>query len=622
RETRGDCLVFLPGAREIRRVQAGLASLPADVRVLPLYGELAGAEQEAALAPAAAGTRKVVLATNIAETSLTIPGVTVVVDSGLARRARFDPVTGMGRLEVQRISRASAEQRAGRAGRTAPGSCYRAWGEGAHGSLAAFTAPEILEADLAPLALELAGWGAHEAGTLRWLDPPPAAQLASARDLLARLGAVDAQGRITAHGRAMRELPLHPRLSHLVIRGRALGQGALAAELAGLLSERDLVRGSARSQDADVRTRLELLRGEGAAPLADRGALERARRTVRELSRGGGAAGGAAELPEAEAVGLLLALAYPDRVGLRRPGGEGRYQLANGRGARFAAAQSLARAELIVAIDLDDAEREARILLAAPLARAVLLRYFADELTRSAEVAWDPKAQAVSARRSVRFGALLLEDLPLPGVPAEAALAAMLEGLGELGVEALPWDRDARDLQARIQFAARAAGTPDWPDVSDTALAASLPQWLGPWLGGVTRREHLARVPLTDALRAQLSGAQQRELEAVAPTHLALPTGTRARVDYQDPGGPAVAVRLQEVFGLAATPRLGRAQVPVTFRLLSPAQRPLQVTKDLASFWRGAYAEVRKDMRGRYPRHHWPEDPLGAQPSRGAKRRG
>jgi ATP-dependent helicase HrpB len=255
------------------------------------------------------------------------------------------------------------------------------------------------------------------------------------------------------------------------------------------------------------------------------------------------------------------------------------------------------------------------------LSRSVLVRYFADELTRSADVTWDTKAQAVSARRTLRFGALLLEDAPLPEVPAEAALAAMLEGLTGLGIEALPWDRDARDLQARIRFAARAAGTPGWPDVSDPTLADSLPKWLGPWLTGVTRREHLARVPLTDALRAQLSGAQQRELEAVAPTHLTLPTGTRARVDYQDLSSPAVAVRLQEVFGLAATPRLGRAQVPVTFRLLSPAQRPLQVTQDLASFWRGAYAEVRKDMRGRYPRHHWPEDPLNAAPSRGAKRR-
>jgi ATP-dependent helicase HrpB len=624
-EESGDLLVFLPGAREIRRVQAGLSSaqLPAHVRVLPLFGDLAGGEQDAALAPAAPGVRKVVLSTNIAETSLTIPGVRVVVDSGLVRRARFDPATGMSRLETQRISRAAAEQRQGRAGRTEAGVCYRAWGEGAHASLAPFAAPEILEADLAPLALELAGWGVREAGTLRWLDPPPAAQLASARDLLGVLGALDQEGRISVHGRQMRALPVHPRLAHMLLCAVRLGEVPLASELAALLAERDLLRGAGAARDADLRTRLELLRGAARHEGVDRGTLERARRAARELARqvGGGAARGSPG--EVARAGLLLAFAYPDRIAQRRSGAGGRYQLANGRGASFPEAQSLAQQEFIVAVDLDDAERDARILLAAPLSRADLMEHFAPDLKRAETVAWDSRAQAVSARRTVSLGALVLEDKPLPEVPRDAALAAMLAGVRELGVAALPWDRDAQDLRARLAFV-RTTLKDDaarWPQVCDEALAGSLGEWLAPWLQGVTRREQLARVPLAQALRALLSYEQQRELDAWAPTHLTMPTGSRIRVDYRDASAPAASVRLQEVFGLASTPCLGRAQVPVTLKLLSPAQRPLQVTRDLASFWRGAYAEVRKDMRGRYPRHHWPEDPLEAQATRGAPRR-
>jgi ATP-dependent helicase HrpB len=622
-EESGDLLVFLPGAREIRRVQAGLSggALTPEVRVLPLFGDLSGADQDAALAPAPAGIRKVVLSTNIAETSLTIPGVRVVVDSGLVRRARFDPVTGMSRLETARIARAEAEQRQGRAGRTGPGVCYRAWGEGAQASLAPFAAPEILEADLAPLALELAAWGVREAGTLRWLDPPPPAQLASARDLLRVLGALDGDGRISAHGRRMRALPVHPRLAHMLLAAAPLGEVPLASDLAALLAERDLLRGAGAGRDADVRTRLELLRGEAPAGAIDRGTLERVRRAARDLARHAG--GGPSTGSDAARAGVLLAFAYPDRIGQRRSGTGGRYQLASGRGASFTQAQSLAQQEFIVAVDLDDAEREARILLAAPLARADLLEHFAPQLIRAESVAWDARAQAVTARRTLTLGALVLEDKPLPEVPRAAALAAMLEGVRILGLAALPWDREAQDLRARLAFV-RATMPEDpgrWPDVSDAALSATLGEWLAPWLEGITRREQLARVPLAEALRARLSYEQLRELEAWAPTHLLMPTGSRIRVDYLDESAPAAAVRLQEVFGLAATPRLGRAQVPVTLKLLSPAQRPLQVTRDLASFWRGAYAEVRKDMRGRYPRHHWPEDPLQAQPTRGAPRR-
>jgi ATP-dependent helicase HrpB len=626
REEAGDVLVFLPGAREIRRVQAALAGEApgAAVQVRPLFGELSGEAQDAALAPAAPGQRKVVLATNIAETSLTIPGVRVVIDSGLVRRARFDPVTGMSRLETQRISRASAEQRQGRAGRNAPGVCYRAWGAGAHAALAPFTPAEILEADLAPLALELACWGARDAAALRWLDPPRAALLGSARDLLRRLGALDAEGRISAHGRELAGLALHPRLAHMLLRARALGATALAAQLAAVLSERDLVRAGAGAPDADIRTRLELLRGEAAGAGAERGALERARRVARDLERQVRATAGVVSAGAEPAPGLLLAFAYPDRIGRRRALGEGRYALTSGRGAHFASAQGLARQELIVAVDLDDAERDARILLAAPLARADLYQHFAGELVRADSVEWNSREQAVSARRTVMLDELLLEEQPLPEVPAQPARAAMLIGVRELGIAALPWERETRELQARVAFVRAtlaAESQAAWPDLSDEALAAHPETWLAPWLEGVTRREQLARIALGAALRAQLTSPQQRELEEWAPTHLALPGGTRARVDYLDANAPLVAVRLQEVFGLAATPRLGRERVAVTFKLLSPAQRPLQVTRDLASFWRGAYAEVRKDMRGRYPKHYWPEDPLQAQPTRGRRPR-
>lgn len=652
REEEGDVLVFLPGAREIRRVgellgaealgeggaRSGVGAV--GVRVVPLYGDLAGEQQDAALVPAAPGTRKVVLATNIAETSLTIPGVRVVVDSGLARRALFDPVTGMSALETRRISRASAEQRQGRAGRLAPGVCYRAWSEGAHASLAPFTPPEIVEADLAPLALELASWGARDASSLRWLDAPPPAMLAAAAALLERLGALEPDGRISAHGRRMARLAVHPRLAHLLLRARELGRATLGAQLAALLSERDPVRGAAAGADADIRTRLALVRGEEARADVDRYTLERVRRTARDLGRqlaslsgergAGGAARGGGEVPGGELhgdpdrdTGLLLALAYPDRIGRRRGTQGAGFTLTNGRGAGFVAAQSLARREFIVAVDLDDRERDARILLAAPLERADLMAQFAARIRRVDAVAWSTREQVVLARRTLELDALVLEEQPLADAPAEAVRAAMLAGVRELGLAALPWEREARDLQARIEFlrgAPARSGAPPWPAVADPALAASLESWLAPWLDGVTRREHLARVPLEQALRALLSFEQQRALDERAPAYLTMPSGSRIRVDYTGDDAPAVAVRLQEVFGLAATPRIDGGRVPVTLRLLSPAQRPVQVTRDLASFWRSAYLEVRKDLRGRYPKHYWPEDPLTAQPTRGVRR--
>jgi ATP-dependent helicase HrpB len=616
-------LVFLPGAGEIRRVQGMLAGVAGDVDVLPLFGELAASEQDAALRPARAGRRKIVLATNIAETSLTIDGVRIVVDSGIERRSLFDPASGMNRLEVQRISRASAEQRAGRAGRTAPGVCFRLWGEGAERSLAAFAPPEVCVADLAPLALDLAVWGT-EANSLRWLDAPPAATLASARDLLRRLGALDAAGKATAHGRAMQEFPAHPRLAHMLLRAREMRAGSLAAELAALLSDRDLLRagsaGNPRARDSDVRTRLEGLR-RGAADI-DRGALDRVRRTQRAFEQQLGLAGASRGDGDLDP-GVLLGLAYPDRVARRRPGGEARYQMSNGRGALFAGAESIAREEFIVAVDLDDREREAQIRLAAPLGKADLLEHFAANLRRADELDWDERTEAVVARRVIRFDELLVEEKPLNDVPRAASAAAMLVGVRSMGIASLPWDEDARDFQARCEFVGKLPrkDLADWPDFSNAALAEDL-TWLEPFLEGATRRTQLSRVPLLDALRARLSYDQQRKLDELAPTHIGLPTGTRARIDYLDDNAPVASMRMQEVFGLAATPRIGGGTVAVTFTLLSPGRKPLQITRDLASFWRNAYVEVRKDMRGRYPRHYWPENPLEAEPTRRAKPRG
>jgi ATP-dependent helicase HrpB len=627
-EETGDVLVFLPGAREIRRVQSQLQNGPLapGTRVLPLYGELRPEEQDAALAPAAAGTRKVVLATNIAETSLTIAGIRIVVDSGLERRAVFDPVTGMGRLETARISRASADQRQGRAGRLEAGVCYRAWSEGAQRSLAPFSTPEILQTDLAGLALELAAWGAIDAATLIWLDPPPAATLASARELLRRLEALDESGRVTAHGREMARLPVHPRLAHMMVAARRLQCVPLAADLAALLSERDLLRAAGGAADADLRSRLSLLHGETEPAGLDRGALQRARRLARDLLRQ--APAGSAGRSDAAAgaqqgfEGVLLACAYPDRIARKRPGADNRFVLANGRGAQFAQPQTLSQREFIVAIEVDDRDRDARITLAAPLSRQDLEEYFAAQLRITDEVQWDDREQAVIARRVTRFFELEIDERPLRDVAGEAAGTAMLEGVRKLGLAVLPWDQDSRDLQARMEFVraqAPAAIGANWPAVDDLSLSAHMETWLMPWLGGVTRAQHLAGLSMPQILKGLLSREQLLRLEELAPSHFTAPTGSRIRIDYIDELAPVVAVRLQEVFGVLASPRLAGGRVPVTFKLLSPAQRPVQITRDLATFWRGSYADVRKDLRGRYPRHYWPEDPAMAEPTRRAK---
>ena len=631
-ESRGDLLVFLPGAGEIRRVQSLLADLAGPtLQLLPLYGDLDAKEQDAALNPSVTGARRIVLATNIAETSVTIPAVTVVVDAGLARRSRFDPVTGMSRLEMTRISRAAADQRAGRAGRMAPGRCYRLWSEGSQASLAAFTPAEITEADLSPLALDLAQWGNDGANGLAWMDAPPAPMLEQARDLLQRLEALDAAGAITPLGREMAALPLHPRLAHMLLASRMRGALPLAAELAALLSERDLLRPGGAQRDPDVRTRLEMLRGDAGAKQVERHVrqrmLDNAAQFTRLAERSDKAPrrGAQGTLRSASPVtpGLLLAMAFPDRIGKRRAEGSGRYLLSNGRGAVFPAATGLSAQEYIVAVELDDRDREARIDLAAPLDASDLETLYGARFVEDEQVEWDSRAGAVLAQRSRRFGALIVEQKPLQPVPQDRAIAAMLTGIRQLGIESLPWDEATRNLQARLEFVRRLPNVPHapWPASDDESLLLDLDSWLPRWLAGITRREQLTRVSLADALLGRLSGGQRRALEELAPRELAVPSGSRIRIDYSGDGAPAIAVRLQEVFGLRDTPRIGGGTIPVALRLLSPAQRPVQITRDLAGFWKSSYAEVRKEMRGRYPKHNWPEDPLSAPPTRGARRR-
>ncbi len=623
----GDILCFLPGAAEIGRVRRQLEehSLPAHVRVLPLYGELSVAQQDEALASAAAHHRKVILATSIAETSLTIEGVRIVVDSGLRRFAEFDPATGMSSLVTAKVSQAAADQRRGRAGRLSAGVCYRVWSEGTQPTLAPQTQPEILHADLAPLALELACWGAGDARSLRWLDPPPAAPLAQARDLLRRLAAINAADQVTAHGRRLAAVGAHPRLAHMLIAARALGAGKLACDLAAILSERDFLRTAPGARDVDIRTRVTVLRGGGHAPrggaTVDARGLAQARRTSsdwqRHLPRG------AMDTVDADAAtGLLLALAYPDRIGCRRTDSAG-YLLANGRGARFAEPQALAKAEFIVAAVLDGAERDARIFLASPVDVDDLQTHFAAQIEERAEIVWDVRAQAVQARRESRLGAVLLDSSVLPDPDPQAMQRAALDGLKQLGLSALPWNQELRDWQARVALMAKfAVPAPDaWPDLSDAALLASLDDWAPQWIAGCTRREHFARVRLSDALRTRLSPRQREILEREAPTHLLVPSGSRIPIDYLDGEVPTVSVRLQEMFGLTATPSIAHGRLPLLLKLLSPAGRPVQVTRDLISFWNRGYHEVKRDLKGRYPRHYWPEDPYAAEPTRRARPR-
>ena len=599
----GSVLAFLPGEAEIRRTAAALGGkpLPRGAIIAPLYGALSFEAQQDAIAPAPPGQRKIVLASDIAETSLTIEGIGIVIDSGFKRVARFSPATGMTALETIRVPLASADQRRGRAGRLGPGVCYRLWPEAETRALLPFATPEIAEADLAPLALELAAWGVADPTGLPFLDPPPLAAFAQARDLLIRLEALDPAGALTGHGKAMAGLPLHPRLAHMVLRAKSLGAGGLAADLAALLEERDVL---GRSAGVDVALRLDALRG--GRELAQRGAKERIREVARQIRRTAAIAGAESG---AASPGLLLALAFPDRIGQGR-GGDGRFRLSGGGGAVLAAHDPLARAHWLAVAETDGGTGDQRIYLAAALSRDELNTHFAGQIVAEDVVAWDSRASAVEARRRLKLGALVLEDKPLTVAGPEAMAMAMLAGVRQLGLSALPWNDGARNLQARVAFLLGLFPEQGWPDLSDTALVQSAETWLLPYLAGMTRRAHLDRLDLHAMLISLIAPPLQRDLDRLAPVRVEIPSGAEVRIDYTAGGDPVLRARLQEMFGLARTPRIADGRAKLRIELLSPAGRPLAVTQSLETFWTNAYPQVRAEMRGRYPKHAWPEDPV------------
>ncbi|WP_417678998.1 ATP-dependent helicase HrpB [Pseudodonghicola sp.] len=604
RKLGGGLLVFLPGEGEIRRAETALARrLPAGCQIRPLYGALPFAEQRAAIEPAASG-RKVVLATSIAETSLTIQDVRVVVDMGLARRARFDPGAGMSRLVTERVTRAEATQRAGRAGRVAEGVSYRLWSKGEDGALAAFPPAEIEAADLTGLALDLALWGASEQD-LAFLTPPPAGALAEARALLRLLGALDDKGRITDHGRALAALPLHPRVAHMLVLA-----GPDAAPLAALIEERDPLRGA----PSDLTLRLEALRDlkrfTAERPFeVTRPTLERIRTEAKRLR---------AQAPRASLPGLsaaaMAALAYPDRIGQRRKGDAPRYVLSGGKGAVMAAGDPLAGAPFVVATDLDGDPREAKIRMAAQIGERDIRELFADQIGWVDLCEWSKRDRRVVARRQERFGTLVLDDQTWKDVPPEAVARAMLDGVRDLG---LRLEGAAARLAARVELL-RATGA-DLPDFSTDGLMANLEDWLLPMLDRVKTAEDWRRFDPLPALQAALSWDQQQELDRRVPGSFITPLGRKVPIDYSGGDGPEIALRLQELFGVTTHPT--SAGQPIKITLLSPAQRPVQVTRDLPGFWAGSYADVRKDMRAQYPKHPWPEDPTQADPTLRTKRR-
>ena len=628
REHDGDILCFLPGAAEIRRVQRALedTGLDRNVRVLPLYGELEGAAQDAALSPAPAGQRKIVLATSIAETSLTIEGVRVVVDSGLRRYAEFDPATGMSHLVTTKVSQAAADQRRGRAGRLSAGHCYRLWSEGTQGSLAPQTAPEILHADLAPLALELSCWGAVDAASLCWLDPPPAAPLAQARDLLRQLEAIDTADRVTPHGRMLAKLGLHPAAGPYARQSARARRGAPGVRPGGHIERaryparerRRPRRGSAAASCRAARRRAGSAAGNHRGcsrhepGVAQLGAL--ATRPCTRPPRLGGSA---------RMDGTTLGVGLPPTVSDEHAATVADTCWRMGEAHGSVSRRRCPRPSSSSRLKLDGAEREARIFLAAPLTLADLEKHFSAQILEHAEISWDDREQAVRARRERRLGALLLDSAEMRNPDGHAMQAAALAGLRQLGIAGLPWTAELRQWRARVALMQQyAVASPEpWPDLSDAALAAALEEWAPPWISGFTRREHFARMDLGNALRSRLTYAQSAIVEREAPTHFTVPSGSHIPIDYLDGEIPTLSVRLQEMFGLSQTPSVAAGRLPLLLKLPSPARRPVQITRDLVSFWNRGYHEVKKDLKGRYPKHYWPEDPYTAEATRRARPR-
>jgi ATP-dependent helicase HrpB len=615
----GSILVFLPGASEIRQLSQRLAKarLGSQWIIAPLFGNLTHSAQNQAIRPPPAGRRKIVLSTSIAETSLTIEGIRVVVDSGLQRVPRFEQRSGLTRLVTVPVSQASADQRRGRAGRMGPGLCLRLWSQEMNATLIPAQRPEILTADLTGLVLELALWGVDDPGKLQWPDPPPKGTFDSARGLLQSLGALDSSFGITDHGRQMAALPMHPRLAHMLVAADRLGHGEIACDLAALLGERDVVRFDPDLQDADMRIRLDLLQAwrhhrsstiQGVT--VDSAALRRVIRTADYLRRQMGCNTGNGNTVS---IGRLLGWAYPDRIARRRPGTRGKFLLTNSRGAYIDPTEPLASEEFIVAVELDGKRREARIFKAAVYRIDILLEQFAEQLRWTEAVDWDPDRLAVAARRELKLGALTIRSQPLAEPDSQLVLEALIKGIRGQGLQCLPWTKDLKRWRERVCFLRRISeDEQQWPDLTDEGLESRLTQWLAPYLTGMTRLRDLARVDLKAALFSLLPYRQHQLLDELAPTHLAVPSGSRIPIDYSD-DIPVLAVRLQEMFGLEQTPSVGGGRQSLLIHLLSPAGRPVQITRDLAGFWQSGYHEVKKELKGRYPKHYWPDDPLYAK---------
>ncbi len=624
----GSMLVFLPGASEIRQVTSALkeglqaAQVTNTILIAPLFGQLTAAQQDAAIQPASVGKRKIVLASAIAETSLTIEGIRIVIDSGLIRIPHFDPNTGMTQLVTLAVSQANADQRSGRAGRLQEGVCYRLWSKSKH--LLNHSTAEILDADLAPLILELAQWGVTDVSDLRWIDSPPMPHVAQAKDLLQQLGALDSNGRITVHGKAMAQWGGHPRLAHMVLRAKTIDAGVLACEVAAILSERDVLRGSA-ARESDLLWRVEILRDKSknnkiqnnqVAPHdIDQAALRQAQVSAKQWQRQLQVTN---SMDDLKLLGVVLAYAYPDRIGRRRDNSS-RYLLSNGRGATLTEGDPLCMEELIVAAHLNGV-REARIFLAAGLHSEHLELYLSDLIHIRSVIHWDDRNACVQARTQQCIGEIVINDEPWLDVEQDAMACALLEGIRTRGINCLPWTDAIRALQARMQFVFDHIDC-NWPDVSDTTLLTSLEIWLKPYLNNKSRLSHLERLDLNSMMLSQLSWEQQQRFDHLVPTHINVPSGSNIRIDYTH-FPPVLAVRLQEMFGLADTPHIADGKIAVLLHLLSPARRLVQITQDLAGFWQTSYHEVKKDLKGRYPKHHWPDNPLQAQATSKAKRRG
>lgn len=625
RDETGSILVFLPGEGEIRRVETLLneSSLPGDVDVLPLFGALPQNRQDQAISPSPAGRRKIVLATAIAETSLTIEGIRVVVDSGQSRNPRFDPRSGMTRLFTEPVSLAGAAQRQGRAGRMEPGICYRLWDKAGEGAFRQFAQPEILDADLAPLALDMANWGIHDSDALNWLTPPPKAPLDQGQDLLRLLHAIDDRGRITAHGRAMAKLPMHPRLAHMVIAGAQSGWADSACDVAALLTDRDIAQRDGRNPVAvDLTLRMSALKGEQTSLPINRNALRRARTLAKQWRRRAPDKtrhDPALDLPPDEQIGALVALAYPDRIARRRPGGDSRYRLSNGKGAMLPAEDALRDAPYLAIALVGGQARDARIRMAAPISGATIEHLFESEIQEGETAAWDSQSRSVIARRQKRFNALVLNDAPAKNIPDDQIAGALVEGIRDLGLDCLPWNREAMEWRQRAQCFYQATG--NGPDLSDGALRETLEEWLLPYLAGMRRLEHLKALDMLAILKARLDWSTLQTMDTQAPSHFTVPSGSSIRLDYADPRAPVLPVKLQEMFGATETPSIIGGAIALSIHLLSPAGRPLQITRDLQAFWRNTYPQVKAEMKGRYPKHPWPDDPLSAAPTRHTKNR-